>query len=258
MKINTSINDFAPLLRGPEFLFRGLQSTGVDGIELGVGFKSRWSIKQYQTLTKKYDLPIVSLHQPLWSGIGLYFDEGAFALAKQLGIKKIVCHPLPKTSFQSSRMRTYLKRLSHMQEKFDVEILLENLPKAYNHKLLNHFFPPASDTGDILAVYTTAKEFGFKLALDIDHLRIPAPHKEEWFNTIMPLIANIHLSSFNATKKHMPLYQGKFQAREFMHYLNKHNYTGLLTFEISAPSTITFTNYDFSSIAQSVALLKSA
>lgn len=258
MKINTSINDFAPLLRGPEFLFRGLQFAGVDGIELGVGFKSRWSIKQYQTLAKKYNLPIVSLHQPLWSGLGLYFDEDSFAIAKQLGVKQVVCHPLPKTSFQSSQMRTYLKKLSDMQEKFGIEILLENLPKEYNHKVLNHFFPPARDTGDIMAVYTAAKEFGFKITLDIDHLRISSPHKEEWFKTMLPLIGNIHLSSFDKKKKHMPLYVGMFQTQEFIHYLNQHNYIGLLTLEISAPSAITLTNYDFSSITKSVALIKSA
>ncbi len=257
MNINIAIHDFAPLFRSPEFLFKHLKSTGASGIELGVGFKSRWSTTYLHSLSKKYNLPIVSLHQPVWSWLDINFDEGFFAMAKELHVTNVVCHPLPKTSFESTKMRNYLRRLSDVQKKTGITIFLENLPKEYNHKLVNHFFPPNKDSGDIMTLYKAVTEFDLKMTLDIDHLRSSTPHKEKWFKTVFPKIGNIHLSSFDEKRKHLPLYEGDFHAVAFMNHIEKLHYKGLLTFEINSPGLITFFNYDFNAMKKSIDLINS-
>ncbi len=256
MKVNVSIHDFSPLFRGHAYLFKRLKATGVDGIELSVGVKSRWSAAQYIALSKKYDLPIVSLHQPVWAWLDLYFDEGFFAIARDLDVKYVTCHPLPKIGFHSRRMRAYFKRLVEIQERTGITILIENMPEKYNHKLLSLFFPQEASTRDILSLHDVISEFGLQMTLDIDHLQSHTPHKEPYFETMYPDIRNIHLSSFDETKRHMPLHLGDFDAAAFIKHLKKVHYNGLLTFEINYPGLITLRNYDFEAVRKSVEIVK--
>lgn len=252
MQINTSITDFAPLLKNPEYLFKGLKESGIQGIELVIGFKSRWSPNYYKNLSKKYNLPIVSLHQPIWSGLGFYFDKRFIHLAKELNSKWVVFHPLPRLSLRDRRMKDYLQKLSNLQKQTGVEILLENLPRKYNNRLINFLYPPDKETGNIESLYEAAEEFNLKLTLDTDHLHLKAPHKESWFPQILSKVKNIHLSSFTEKNKHLPLYLGDLQSAEFIKHLKKAHYTGLLTLEIFYPNLISLFGYDFTAIRKSV------
>lgn len=251
-KVSSSITDFAPLFLDLEYMFKGLKTAGVDGVELVIGIKSRWSVDKVMSLSKKYDLPITTIHQPVWGGLGLYFDEGFFDLAKQLGASKVVCHPIPRYSFKDKPMQEYLKRLSRIQKEKGIEILLENLSPNYDNKLVDPFFPLSKDTGNLKDVYDAAQEHNLKLTLDIDHFLKEKPHREKYLKGILPHIGNIHLSSFTKTEHHMPLYKGNFQVKEFVQYLREQNYQGLLTFEIYYPSFLNFFSYDFDAIKKSV------
>lgn len=252
MKIYTSIDDFSPLFRGPEYLFRGLASCGVDGVEVVLGFKSRWSIDKYLELSKKYKLPIVSAHQPLWSGLGIYFDWNFIEAAKKLGARQVVCHPLPKISLHDSRSQAYFKKLSDLQESSGVKVLIENLPQKYDNRLLNFFFPPKQHPSNIDDLRQIAKTFGFGLTLDIDHLQLSAPHEAPWFSAALSNVGNIHLSSFGNDKRHLPIYMGELRTVEFIEYLKQSHYRGQLTFEIKYPRAITGFTYDFKAIKKSV------
>lgn len=256
IKINSSISDFASLFNGPDYMFKGLKNAGVDGIELVIGLKSRWSTQHYKALSKRYSLPIVSLHQPIWSGLGWYFDENFIDIAKELNVKSVVFHPLPRIPFNTNRMQNYFRRLSKIQKERGIEILLENLPSKYNVQLVNLFYPSNFQSGDMNSLLQVAKDFNFKLTLDIDHLHLPYPHKEAWFKRVLPKVANIHLSSFSIKKKHLPLYLGDFHAKEFLNFLEKEHYKGLLTFEIYYPNLINLLNYDFNVIKKSVDLIR--
>lgn len=256
MKVNVSIHDFSPLLRNHEFLFRKLKDTGVDGIELLVGVKSRWSPRYYKSLSKKYNLPIVSLHQPVWAWFDLYFDEGFFNIAQELGVKYVTCHPLPKVGFNHERMRAYFKKLSEIQHKTGIEILIENMPEKYNVRLLSLFFPQNAATRDIKSLYNAITEYELNMTLDIDHLQSPLPYKDPFFELIYPKIKNIHLSSFDEKRRHLPLHLGDFQASEFIQYLKTVKYEGLLTFEINYPRLISYFDYNFEAIQKSVAIVK--
>lgn len=258
LQISVSIGDFSPLFRRPDFLFQGLQHTGVDGVELWIGVKSRWSADYYRKLSKQYNLPIISLHQPLWAMTGMYFDEKFFILAKEIGVKHITCHPLPGISLADERMRAYFTRLSAIQTRIGIPILIENLPQAYRNGLLHHFFPPIGDTSDVRQIHKAAREFGLGVTLDTDHVHLEAPHELAWMARLLPQVGNIHLSSFEGGKRHLPPYMGVLQTKEFMQYLYRQKYTGTITLEIGWPKSISLREYDFSVIAQSVAFLRGA
>ncbi|HSA84050.1 MAG TPA: TIM barrel protein [Patescibacteria group bacterium] len=252
-KVNTSIFDFSPLFRDMEYLFRGLKETGVDGVELIVGYKSRWSVKRMRYLSEKYDLPIVSLHQPAWSGFGLtFFDEGFVDLAKTFGAKGITFHPLMNMSFADPRMKKYLEKLREIREKKQIDVFLENLPVKYEPGLLNTFFHSGLDTTDVEKVAQITREYGIKMTFDIDHAHVPSPHQEAWFSRIFSQIGNVHLSSFSKDANHLPLDMGDFHIQAFLQELHRKNYQGLFTLELHYPSLFTFFGYDFAMIKRSV------
>lgn len=253
--ITTSIGDFSPLLRRPEFLFKGLQSTGVDGVELWVGVKSRWAIGHYKRLAERYNLPIVSLHQPPWAMTGVCFDEGFFALGKKLGVRHVTCHPLPGISLDDERMQAYFKRLAAVQARIGVPILIENLPQTYRSGIMHHFFPPASDTSDVARVCEVADKFGLGVTLDTDHVHLPNPHRQAWFDKALPRVSNIHLSSFGNDKRHLPPYMGDLQTVPFLEHLRQRKYSGTVTLEIGWPKSVTLRTYDFETVRRSVALV---
>lgn len=256
LKISVSMTDFAPLFLGQEYLFKRLKATGIDGVELVIGVKSRWSVKQIKRLTQLYELPVISIHQPIWAGLGLYFDEDFFSIAKELGAQTVVCHPLPRISFGDKKMLRYLKRLAAVKQKTKLEILLENLPPTYGYDIVNAFFPINPDAGIVPRVAAIAQEYGLKITLDIDHLHVASPHKEPWFEAVLPSIGNIHLSSFAAKQYHLPLTQGDFHASEFIDFLTQKNYQGLLTLEIYYPHVVNHFGYDFDAIRESVEVIR--
>jgi sugar phosphate isomerase/epimerase len=186
---------------------------------------------------------------------GVYFDEGFFTHAQKLGVQHVTCHPLPNAPLKSKRMRAYFKRLATIQERTGIPILIENLPQTYRSGLLHHFFPPTSDANDMVQLHEITSEFGLGITLDTDHLHVPKPHKQAWFSKVLPQVENIHLSSFDKDTRHLPLYMGDLRTVEFTHYLQKKNYTGSITLEVSWPKSITMWNYDFDAIRKSLDLL---
>ncbi len=256
MKINVSIGDFSPLLRSPGYLFRGLKDTGVDGIELWLGVKSRWAPKRYLWLSKKYGLPIVSVHQPLWAMTGLYFDEGFFETAQRLGVQHITCHPLPGRYLAELQMQEYFERLSRLQQDTGLQVLIENMPQQNRSKLLDLVAPREGIVAPMPELYRYAKSHYLGLTLDTDHVHVPKPQDEPWFDKVFPAIKNIHLSSFTGDERHLPLDTGDLDIAGFVQRLREMQYSGFITLEVSAPKGITLLGYDFDCIRRSVALVR--
>ncbi|HEY8999675.1 MAG TPA: sugar phosphate isomerase/epimerase family protein [Candidatus Saccharimonadales bacterium] len=256
MKVHVSIGDFSPLLRSPEYLFKNLRQTGVDGIELCIGFKSRWTPSYYTRLSKKYDLPIVSVHQPLWAATGICFDAGSFKVAQQLGVQCVTCHPLPKVSLQSDQMRHYFERLADIQRQTGLRIAVENMPRQYRGGALSRIAPLNAGTSDVLGVCKALKPYGLGLTLDTDHVHVAKPYEESWFNEVFPAVKNIHLSSFDGDKRHLALDTGDLNTVGFIRRLKEKHYAGLITLEVSMSKGITMLGYDFDRIKRSVELCR--
>lgn len=256
-KINSSVTDFAPFFLGLETVFRELREAQIDGVEIVVGLKSRFSSRHLRYLAEKYELPIKTLHQPIWSGLDLFFDEGFFSYAKKLHVGSVVIHPLPKVSFSEIKMCKYFQHLARMQKKYEVSILLENLPKNYNLKYIGSLFPLAEDAANMEKLYQAAVKYDFQLNLDISHLNERVPHLLPWFDQVFPRIKNIHLSSFTKKKSHLPLTMGDFDTKTFLQTLSEKKYMGFITFEIYYPGMFNFFGYNGAAIKESTAYIKS-
>ncbi len=254
-KVSVSVTD-SPLFVSLDYMYSGLKEAGADGVELVPGFKSRWNFTKVKELSAHYNLPITSVHQPLWGIAGVWFDEGCIAAAKRIGINTFVFHPLARCAFSDERMVTYLKRLADLQKKYSVDILLENMPLGVRAKILKRYLPYHSDATNPRKVLKAVQDFGLGITFDTSHTSSSRPQKESWFAEIFPNIKNIHLSSFTRHKDHLPLDMGDFKTTEFIEELKQRNYSGLITLEVYYPSKVRLRKYDFEGIKRSVELIK--
>lgn len=254
MKINASITDF-PLYTSLETFFQEFKRCGVDSVELVIGFKAR-NLEKAQRLATKYNLPIVSLHQSIHSGIGLGFDERYLVTARQMGIRHVVFHPLALTVFDTHRLHNYFQKLHNIQKKYDIVVCLENMN---GERIYRQLFTPPYETMEkqLHKMYKIAEEYGIFLTYDTSHAALDQPQKNNAFRAMFPKIKNIHLSSFTTQQEHLPLDKGNFDTEGFLQYLQKEKYRGLLTFEInySLFKRMVY-KYDFSEIERSVKIIR--
>lgn len=255
MKIHASITDF-PVFSQTETFFKNFKAAGVEGLELVLGIKSRFEYARFSYLSEKYDLPIRSIHQPPWSGAGLYFDESFVRFAKKLGVRHIVFHPLALHGFESRAMKQYFEKLARLQEKYDICVMLENMPKDLVYARL-HDNSPEHLLHHLEKIQKIADTYGFLITYDVSHAEIVHPQKEKIFQEIFPKIGNIHASSFHRGKHHLPFTMGEFDMPAFVAYLAKRNYQGLFTMEIYYPKLgLVMNRFDFRAIADSVGAVK--
>ena len=253
-KILVSINDF-PIFKDYEYAFSEIKKTGADGIEVIYGIKSKWPFRNTKKLSQKYNLPVFSVHQPLWSGFGLP-DFSFIRFAKSLNVEKIVIHPLAKTSLSDKRMKKYFEKMAKLSSDHNLTMLLENLPVSNQAPFIDKLFPGHKDTFDPLKILETAKKYGFKMTLDTSHFENLNLGKWPHLKTILSDTENIHLSSFSLNRAHLPLHLGDFNYKDFFVALKKHDYKGFITLEIYYPKMIPLKNYDYPSIKKSIEIIK--
>lgn len=255
MKVHASITDF-PVFSQLETFFKKFKEVGVDGLELVLGVKSRFEYPRIAYLSEKYNLPIGSMHQPPWSGSGFYFDEAFIHVAQKLGVRHIVFHPLAFRSFESRATRVYFERLARIQERYDVCVMLENMPKDLAYRRL-HDNSSEYMLHHLENMNIIADKYGFLLTYDVSHAEIIRPADTKIFQKLFPKIGNIHASSFSKEKHHLPFTMGDFAVKEFITHLEKKKYQGLFTLEVYYPKLSLLTNrYDFTAIQDSVAIIK--
>jgi sugar phosphate isomerase/epimerase len=253
-KILISINDF-PIFRDYEYAFSQIKNAGADGIEVIHGIKSHWPFKNTEKLSKKYNLPILSVHQPIWTGFG--FPDFSFAkFAKKLGVEKIVFHPLPRLALNDKKMEEYFTKMAKLAKENKFTMLLENLPIKNQAPFIDKFFPASKESFEPLKILETAKKYGFKVTFDTSHLEDKDIGKKPWFKNVLQYTENIHLSSFTPKRAHLPLYMGDFDYKSFFKTLKNNNYKGLITLEIYYPKMIPIRGYNYSAIKKSVEIIK--
>jgi sugar phosphate isomerase/epimerase len=153
-------------------------------------------------------------------------------------------------------MKSYFQKLAGLQEKYNILVMLENMPKDRTYSKLHdnssdyilHHLETINDIVD---------SYGFLMTYDTSHAELVKPQETEIFEKLFPKIGNIHASSFVKGKHHIALGSGIFDAEGFVKYLKKKKYQGLFTLEVNNPTINLMKNtYDFSAIAQSVLLTK--
>ena len=106
-----------PIAISHDSIFSLAQELGVDGIELMIGFKSRFALKKITQLSNTYSIPILSIHEPIYSWMGYIFDERAFRVAAEFNAL-YVSHPIFMYNLSSKQNNHLFEWLVKMKKKY--------------------------------------------------------------------------------------------------------------------------------------------
>ena len=228
----------------------------VDGLELVVGWKTRWAMKKIKRLSNRYNVPILSIHQPPWSIAGFIQDEGAFKFAQEFN-SIFVAHPIVVQPMSSAKSQTYFKWLSEMKKKYNLEIMIENMTNIYQLMPLLHYVSRKhhDSATSLLSFEKVCKKYDLGFTLDISHLMEREPQKAEGFSEILPYLKNVHLSDYTVKKEHMGLGDGNLDYDSFLKYLVKIKYDGLINLEL-CPRILNSREKYYKDITESVKIVK--
>jgi len=228
----------------------------VDGLELVVGWKTRFNIRKVARLSKRYNVPILSIHQPPWSIAGMWQDEGAFKFAQRFN-SVFVAHPIVVQPMTSPKSKEYFGWLEKMSEKYQLKILIENMTNIYQLMPLLHYVSKKHhDSATTLIPFEKiCKKYGLGFTLDISHIMEKEPQNAQGFEEMLPYLSNIHLSDFTEKKEHLGLGDGTLDYESFLKYLKKINYTGLINLEL-CPRVLNAREKYYKDIAKSVNIVR--
>lgn len=256
-KLTFSIADI-PLGIALEEYFLLASHLQVDGLELVVGWKTRFNMRKVARLSKRYNVPILSVHQPAWSVAGFFNDAGAFKFAQKFN-SVFVAHPLVNQHINSPKSKVYYKWLFEMGKKYELDILIENMTNIYQLMPLLHYVSKKHhDSATDLGYFDTiCRKYNFGFTLDISHLMASEPQKAEGFTELWPYLRNIHLSDFTEKREHMGLGDGLLNYESFLSYLKEKKYNGLINLEL-CPRILNAREKYYKDIAKSVKIVREA
>lgn len=255
MKISFSITDLSPFLT-VDRQFEIAKELGFDGVEVFAGFKTRFVQKRLLDLSRKFSIPILSVHQPAWAFLGMYLDEGSIAMAQKFGAG-YNAHPfLFNTPLVSAKAKNYFVWLSQMSKKYNTRIFLENMPCDHALPFLEQaIFRPHVSSTNLKNIAEVCYEYNFGHTLDTSHLCVEHPFSLAEFPDIQDYMENIHLSDFTPNRQHLELGKGLLDLTSFCKTLKKIKYRGFITLEISLSVFMSQTAY-YASLQNSLLLLR--
>jgi len=254
-KISFSVADI-PLGIALEEYFLLASHLKVDGLELVIGWKTRFWLKKIIRLSNRYSVPITSVHQPPWSVAGFIKDEKSFHFARQFGAK-FVAHPPAVQHLNSDKSNIYYKWLKEMGKKYDLEILIENMTNIYQLLPLLHYVARKhhDSATELPRFEKICKKYGFGFTLDISHLMFTDPQNAPGFKELFPMMKNIHLSDFTEKKEHLGLGNGKLNYDGFLTFLKEKKYSGIVNLEL-CPRILNAREKYYKDITESVKIVK--
>jgi len=228
----------------------------VDGLEIVVGWKTRFNLRKLVRLSKRYKVPILSIHQPAWSVAGFWQDEKAFLFAQKFNAK-FVAHPLVVQHINSPKSRQYYKWLTQMGKKYEIDILMENMTNIYQLLPLLHYVSKKhhNSATELTRFEKICSKYGFGFTLDISHLMSSLPQKAPGYKEMEPYLQSIHLSDFTEKKEHMGLGDGILNYESYLSYLKDENYAGLINLEL-CPRVLNAREKYYKDIEKSVKLVR--
>ena len=230
---NDIFGDLPPSKALPE-----LKEAGLDGIEVCLAQfieTSEDDIKEVMTLSKKFDLPILSVHQMLRfvTSTKVSEIERLMQIAKAMGAPLVVLH---MSSAKAQIFdQSYLDALHSLEKQYGISITFENMERYFGSLHSKHRW-------DGITFSELVNKTDFDITFDIVHLAHSGGDIIEFFEKNKKRITNIHLSDykfniFNSNLrpmryKHMPLGAGDLPIVPFLDLLKKSKYKGLITMEI--------------------------
>ena len=218
-------------------VFQQLKKAGVDGVELLISVHS--SEKSIALAGKKlnsYNVPVISVHQPLYYGRKVVISdiENLCKIAKGLKSRVIVLHI---TTFRQQLLDPeFVNNLIKLQKKYKVIFGIENMPKkAFSS---DGFTYKGKDFANV--VHST----NLHMTFDTTHLAQAGEDILNFYRKNKKAIVNIHLSDYKRNwvnvhlvsqiYSHLPLGEGELPMDEFLSLLKEVKYDGLITLEVNA------------------------
>lgn len=206
-----------------------MKNSGIKGLEL-VLLKntSTADISKVKEFSKRYDLPILSLHQPVINlNIKKEDIEKLFFYGSILKVKVIVIHI--RAIIQLLADKNFILFIKDAQKKNKILMGVENLPITP----LNFFNTTTYKTRGFSELISTS---GLHITFDTTHLAQAGEDIEKFYKINMKSIVNIHLSNYVKGfigKEHTILTNGSLKIARFLQVLNDSSYDKLLTLEIN-------------------------
>jgi len=232
---------------GLDRVFALAREAGFQGIEVIVD--SRWDTRQsgyLDTLRKRHELPIVSLHAPFlpgiqgWNGDPVAGLKRTVQLAAALQVSVVVCH-LPMrwhwisvdSSLLRRRLRTPLLWPRARSERTRLLAAARNLARP-NVAVLWENMPASPFFGLRLGLYGPNRPNELArlggLVLDTTHVGTWGWDLMQVYATLKPQVRHVHLSDYNG-HEHLPPGQGHLPLAEFLRALAADGYAGAVVVE---------------------------
>lgn len=230
-KISLSVADI-PIGVTYESLFKAGAENGADGVELVLGWRTRFDMSLINRLSDKYRLPVLSVHEPFWGMFNLLREEGSMAVAGRMGVPYVIHPPLTR-NIESETTQTTLGKIADMAKKTGVRVLLENMPAHVPIEFIDRIWPTDESVVGLTNIHRNAKRFNFGVTFDTSHWRKKNPALEDEYRQILPEVENIHISDFKGRAiEHLALGDGEMDCREYLKSI-KGEYDRLVTLELS-------------------------
>lgn len=229
-KLSLSITDL-PLNISIESVFCLASELKLDGVEIYPGMKTFPYASSLLKLVKKYKIPVITIHYPIWVTQIAISINSTFKLAKKLN-SSIVIHPLNE-KLNSHRQIKFLKKVSTLAQENKINVFLENLPRESTLPIYKYFSKTDSSLNNLRQLNIYAKKYNFGLVFDTSHYQHALPYLDTNFLDVFKNIKNIHLSDFNSNKQHLNLGEGILNFKGLLNFLIKNKYQGIVTLEYS-------------------------
>jgi sugar phosphate isomerase/epimerase len=223
-------------------VFSIAKQTEFDGLELVVSSKFlNGDFSNVKDLTNSYNLPIYSVHEPLFLFYRKLGVENSlkltFNVANYLKCDSITLHipPLLKPNNSHPWWDSYSKKFLKVVLNNDIKPLIA-LETVFDRKfnLCKKYFA----NPDVLMNYTL--KHNLFITFDTTHHGLRSYSIEKTFDILKSRIINIHISNTKRRKHELP-YLGKIPLKKFLKLISNSNYRNLLTLEIS-PFALNFWN----------------
>jgi sugar phosphate isomerase/epimerase len=218
-------------------IFQELKKAGIDGVELLISMhSSEKSIALARKKLKSYDVPVMSIHQPLYYGRRVVISdiETLCKTANSFKSQVVVLHVT--TLRQQLLDPEFVNGLNALQKKYNVIFGIENMPKKA--------FKSDSPTYRGKDFSNLVKNTKLHMTFDTTHLAQAGEDILSFYRKNNKEIINIHLSDYKRNwvnvhlvsqfYSHLSLGEGELPMDEFLNLLREVKYEGLITLEVNA------------------------
>lgn len=223
--------------KNPVDVLLALKKAGVEGLELLLSSNTKEEeLQKIESMTKKLDMQIFSVHQPLSKlfNISIYEVSKLSQITNRLKAKILILHinVIGKQIFQ----KEYVKSLKELEKRYNIKIGIENSPKSAL-TIFNSYCWQEEEFSKLVI------ENNLNVTFDVTHVAQVGGNIFDFYKKNKSRIVNIHLSDYKKNflntrflltyDTHLPLGKGELPIKDFLQTLKKNQYNGLITMEIN-------------------------